>query len=104
MFIDEDALMADKEENIDGAFDDDTDRLFDISASNALNLSTRQLTVKMERIIKYNVDPRDDYFHHPFLLLNQTKQIAVYNFDSLQMIQSRYIMASVRIAMSRLRL
>ena len=87
MFIDEDALMADKEENIDGAFDDDTDRLFDISASNALNLSTRQLTVKVERIIKYNVDPRDGYFHH-----------------SLQMIQSRYIMASVRIAMSRLRL
>ncbi|CAI5733567.1 unnamed protein product [Peronospora destructor] len=61
--ISEDVSMVDKDENVCGAFDDDTDRLDDISAGKALDLSTRQLTVKAE-------------------------QLAVYNFDSLQMIQT----------------
>ncbi|CAI5733553.1 unnamed protein product [Peronospora destructor] len=86
--ISEDVSMVDKDENVCGAFDDDTDRLDDISAGKALDLSTRQLTVKVERIIEYNVAPRNVYFHYPFLLLNQAEQLAVYNFDSLQMIQT----------------
>ncbi|CAI5733608.1 unnamed protein product [Peronospora destructor] len=86
--ISEDVSMVDEEENVYGAFDDDTDRLDDISAGKALDLSTRQLTVKVERIIEYNVAPRNVYFHYPFLLLNQGEQLAVYNFDSLQMIQT----------------
>ncbi|CAI5733593.1 unnamed protein product [Peronospora destructor] len=50
--ISEDVSMVDEEENVYGAFDDDTDRLDDISAGKALDLSTRQLTVKVERIIE----------------------------------------------------
>ncbi|CAH0492427.1 unnamed protein product [Peronospora farinosa] len=86
--IDEDISMVETEENVYGAFDDDTDRLDDMSAGKALDLSTRQLTIKVERIIEYNVAPSNVYFHHPFLLLNQVEQLAVYNFDSLQMIQT----------------
>ncbi|POM71058.1 Hypothetical protein PHPALM_12425, partial [Phytophthora palmivora] len=76
------------EENNDvyGAFDDDMDR-YDESARKTLDVSSH-LCVKVERKIAYNKAPRGVFYHHPFLLLDQAEQIAVYNFGSLQMVQT----------------
>ncbi|KAH7484779.1 hypothetical protein KRP22_005943 [Phytophthora ramorum] len=80
---------ADEEEkDIYGAFDDDVSRFGDESAGKALDVSTSQLCMKVERVLAYNTPPRGVYYHHPFLLLDQAEQVAVYNFGSLQMVQT----------------
>ncbi|KAG6602959.1 Vacuolar assembly/sorting protein [Phytophthora cinnamomi] len=76
-----------EEEDVYGAFEQDESRLGDESAGKALDVSTSQLGVKVDRVIAYDAPPRGVYYHHPFLLLDQGEQIAVYNLGSLQMVQ-----------------
>ncbi|KAG7386687.1 Vam6/Vps39-like protein [Phytophthora pseudosyringae] len=71
-----------------GAFDEDVSRFDEESAGKALDVSTSQLCMKVERVVAYNKAPRGVYYHHPFLLLDQAEQIAVYNFGSLQLVQT----------------
>ncbi|KAF4037631.1 Vacuolar sorting protein 39 domain 2 [Phytophthora infestans] len=78
-----DVVEDDKDEY--GAFED---RKLDESEGKALDVSTSQLCVKVERKIAYKAPPRGAYHHHPLLLLDQTEQIAVYNFGSLQLMQT----------------
>ncbi|CAH0517360.1 unnamed protein product [Peronospora belbahrii] len=93
--INEESESLDEEIDGYGAFenedddDDDVDMLDDRSTGGkALDLLTCQLTVRVERIIEYNAAPRDVHYHHPFLLLDQAEQIAVYNFGSLELVQT----------------
>ncbi|ETM51227.1 hypothetical protein, variant 2, partial [Phytophthora nicotianae] len=83
--IDEENNAEDDDEDVYGAFED---RKLDATAGKALDMSTSQLCVKVERKMAYNASPRGAYYHHPFLLLDQTEQISVYNFGSLQMVQT----------------
>ncbi|KAG2771477.1 hypothetical protein JG687_00006179 [Phytophthora cactorum] len=77
--------VDEEDKDVYGAFED---RKLDDTAEKALDVSTSQLCMKVERKIAYNVPPRGVYYHHPFLLLDQAEQIAVYNFGSLQMVQT----------------
>ncbi|GMF30433.1 unnamed protein product [Phytophthora lilii] len=81
------ANPADEEKDVYGAFDDDVSRFTEQSEGKALDVSTSQLGMKVDRVIAYDVPPRGVYYHHPFLLLDQAEQIAVYNFGSLRMVQ-----------------
>ncbi|KAE9355805.1 hypothetical protein PF008_g3900 [Phytophthora fragariae] len=77
-----------QEDEVCGAFEQDVSRLGDERSGKALDVSTSQLGMKVDRVINYNAPPRAVYYHHPFLLLDQGEQIAVYNFGSLQMVQT----------------
>ncbi|CEG42027.1 Vacuolar assembly/sorting proteins VPS39/VAM6/VPS3 [Plasmopara halstedii] len=57
-------------------------------ASKALDVSTNQLCLKVDRKFAYNTTPRRAYYHHPFLLLDQADHISVYNYGSLRFAQS----------------
>jgi hypothetical protein len=87
--IEEDATAGDPEDEKDvyGAFGEDAGA-GDESAGKPLDVSTSQLCIKVDRVIAYNTPPRAAYYHHPFLLLDQAEQIAVYNFGSLRMVQT----------------
>ncbi|KAG1709093.1 hypothetical protein DVH05_022725 [Phytophthora capsici] len=78
---------AEEENDIYGAFEDDANR-FRENGDRALDVSTNQLCMRVERIVSYNAPPRAVYFHHPFLLFDQVEQVAVYNFGSLQLVQT----------------
>ncbi|KAL3667087.1 hypothetical protein V7S43_008029 [Phytophthora oleae] len=78
---------AEEENDVFGAFDEDASR-FRESGGRALDVSTSQLCMKVERLVSYNAAPRAVYFHYPFLLFDQAEQVAVYNFGSLQLVQT----------------
>ncbi|OWY91796.1 hypothetical protein PHMEG_00039480, partial [Phytophthora megakarya] len=86
-------LKTEQEEEDEYGALDNTDR--GEGAGKPLDMSS-QLCVKVERVAAYNKTPRAVYYHHPFLLLDQAEQIAVYNFGSLEMVQT----LSVKIAYS----
>ncbi|GMF30874.1 unnamed protein product [Phytophthora fragariaefolia] len=79
---------AHEDNDVYGAFKEDVSRLGEESDGKPLDVSARQLGMKVERVIAYDVPPRGVYYHHPFLLLDQGEQIAVYNFGSLQLVQT----------------
>lgn len=71
-----------------GAFEGNGGTLDDDWMSEAVDISTSQLCLKVERSVAYNTTPRGAYYHHPFLLLDQGDQIAVYDYGSLRLVQS----------------
>ncbi|RLN78987.1 hypothetical protein BBJ28_00007361 [Nothophytophthora sp. Chile5] len=83
------ANPGDDEDDALGAFNDgETSQLGHDYAEKQVDLSSDQLCVTVERILAYNAAPRGVYYHHPFLLLDQTEHMAVYNFGSLQQVQT----------------
>jgi hypothetical protein len=60
-----------------------------VSSHNKLpNLSDDHARVRVDVVLEYNLAPRNAYYHHPFLLLDQGDRIAVHNIGSMRVIQT----------------
>lgn len=95
-----------EEEDVYGAFEQDVSRLGDESVGKALDVSTSQLGMKVDRVVTYNMPPRGVYYHHPFLLLDQGSRSRCTTLDHCKWCRRcrlKHLMVSVPPSMWRLR-
>ncbi|CAI5720829.1 unnamed protein product [Hyaloperonospora brassicae] len=84
---DETTDVAEEENDVYGAFLHNEVTTDDANKGDTFDLSSRQLCLKVEKVITYDMVPRQVFYHHPFLLIDQVEHIAVFNFGSLQIAQ-----------------
>uniref|UniRef100_M4BMQ6 CNH domain-containing protein n=1 Tax=Hyaloperonospora arabidopsidis (strain Emoy2) TaxID=559515 RepID=M4BMQ6_HYAAE len=79
---------ASEEKDEYGAFRDKVLASDDASHGKTLDVSSSRLCLKVERVLEYDMAPRRVFYHHPFLLFDQMEHVAVYNFRTLQIVQT----------------